>query len=84
MPALFTEKVTNDRHAFGRIGMLYFFFAVLLVAPVGAILPTFASDKGFPALGTDLTHFFSLAFSSWEFLHTLRSALDIPTQCRCS
>ena len=78
--ALFAGKGSNDRHAFGWIRVLDFFRfpVVLFTTPIGAILLALAFVEGFPALGTDLTHFFSLAFSSFSFPHTLRSAADTP------
>ena len=64
MPTLFAGKGADDRYAFWRIRMLDFFCfpVVLFTAPIGAVLLALASVEGFPALGTDLTHFFSSSF----------------------
>lgn len=69
VPALFAEKVANDRHAFGRIWMLYFFCfpVVFLAASVGAILPAFASDERFLASGQILLIFSPSLFLLWNF-----------------
>ena len=81
VPALFAGKGTDDRHAFGWIRVIDFFrFPVVpFAAPIGAVLLALASVEGFPALGTNLTHSSSLAFSSFSFPHTLRSAADTPS-----